>query len=1078
MSDAPKNINQKLTIDEVKDENWFLSKRFAQVLFGTIFILLGVVGFMNWGFFGNFIFFCFAYAFGVLSLAVLGLIILWGIYLIVGKYIKLHFTILDHTLFFIGLVLLFLFIGLLISTSEYIARGLMISTFVSGYNSIVSSISSGNFAIISLAASTKAGGGFLGYLFASLFISGMGLKESGAYLFSVLFIIAGVVLCLRKFFAYIYRCIHKSLIKKKAVQAIKRAQENQKQAQEGEDRLKQHSYPTAGPNPFKVTQYHGQIVSDKPASILDSSNEKKVTDDIKEQDHSFFGFGRKEQDSDTILTGSASTSPMLKSYTGADTVVISEDNLERKTVNDMLPHIPDNSVPSAFKESAEGDLDQTAGISPSKSSVISSNVLQKDNIQAYDEQSESLSSSATQDDSICNNSQKAATVQTPQVRTFKADVFEKSSNNNQSTNPSANICDINAGLCQPQLAKPSASNPTVPGNYGNQISSPKRNENDNNSAPVGKVFSSNVPSNDSNSISSSKPHVSNVSIGDNGNIIQPAKPNNVTDSRTSCISAQDDGVCRNNDKQEERPTANMTNQNSSMPGKVTDAPLFAKSDSFADVRSVQPTKKIKNYVLPSVNLLVKRQDIGKLEQNQKAAEEKIPIINTAFSKLKIPAEVESYTIGPSVTRFNIKREDGVRVSQIANDDVVDEMKIDLKGDMSVRIEAVVRGQDTSGIEVANVAPTMVSFYDCFTAVLKAGPDKLLIPLGEDISCDVVTVSLDDMPHLLISGTTGSGKSVFIHSIIMTLIMRNYPSELKLILIDPKQVEFSRYRDMPHLYCPIISNIVQAVASLKKLVDEMERRYSILSRYECSKIQEYNQKRETQPDLEILPFLVCIIDEFADLMGQDPKNVDALTQRLAQKARAAGIYLLISTQRPSVKCITGTIKANIPARIALSLPTSTDSRTILDEGGAETLIGRGDLLARIPVLKSTIRLQSAFVSNDEISAVVHYLKDQAEPVYNPAFLNFTHDDAGLGNGGGNDESSDRRPSGLDDELYSEIKEYVMANNVASTSNLQRHFSIGYGRAASILDALEEEGIIKTAAGNRKEVVKHTDEINPQ
>lgn len=503
--------------------------------------------------------------------------------------------------------------------------------------------------------------------------------------------------------------------------------------------------------------------------------------------------------------------------------------------------------------------------------------------------------------------------------------------------------------------------------------------------------------------------------------------------------------------------------------EAAEAAEKAKQDEENGIAAPTSSAPVR-YMQPSISLLVKRQDFGKFEQNQQAAEMKIPIINGVFSKLGIGASVDSYTIGPSVTRFNIKREPGVRVSQISNPDVESEIKVDLKGDMSVRIEAVVRGQDTSGVEIGNVAPTMVSFRDCYAAVMKNSTDKLLIPLGEDISSEVITTSLDDLPHLLIAGTTGSGKSVLVHSIIMTLMMRNYPDELKFILVDPKQVEFTRYQDEPHLFCPIITNVVHAVSMLKKLVNEMERRYSILSRYECSKIQEYNRLREKDPSLENLPMLVCVIDEFADMMGQNPRDVDALTQRLAQKARAAGIYLIISTQRPSVKTIPGTIKANIPARIALYLPSVVDSRTILDEGGAEALLGKGDLLARIPALKTMVRLQSPFVSNEEISAVVHYLKDKAKPNYFQSFLNFNSDEDGEEGGTGFGDGDIRRSSGSEDELYDEIKAWVIENNVASTSSLQRHFSIGYGRAASILDALEEEGVIRTVNGNRKEVVR--------
>jgi len=475
-----------------------------------------------------------------------------------------------------------------------------------------------------------------------------------------------------------------------------------------------------------------------------------------------------------------------------------------------------------------------------------------------------------------------------------------------------------------------------------------------------------------------------------------------------------------------------------------------------------------HYPLPSISLLKQFDDYSKLETNQRAAESKIEVINGVFTKLDVKARVRDFTIGPSVTRFNIERANGVKVSAITNLDVLSELQVDLKGDTSVRIEGVVQGETTSGIEIANPKPMMVCFRDCYGALL-GYKDKLSFPLGKNISNDIIIVSLDDMPHLLISGTTGSGKSVFVHSIIMSLIMRNYPDEVKFILVDPKQVEFSRYRDMPHLYCPIITNVTQAVAMLKKLCGEMERRYQLLSREECSKIQEYQQlRKEKKPELENLPSIVCIIDEFADMMGQDPKNVDSYTQRLAQKARAAGIYLIIATQRPSVKNITGTIKANIPARVALMLPTNTDSRTILDEGGAETLIGKGDLLAKIPSLKAVVRLQSAYVSNEEISNVVHYLKDQCKPDFDPNFISFTvNNDVSLGH---LDSDMLGRSAGFDDELYPMVKDYVIKNRVASTSALSRYFRVGYSRAASLLDALEQEGIVKTTRpGGPKEVI---------
>ncbi len=474
------------------------------------------------------------------------------------------------------------------------------------------------------------------------------------------------------------------------------------------------------------------------------------------------------------------------------------------------------------------------------------------------------------------------------------------------------------------------------------------------------------------------------------------------------------------------------------------------------------------YKFPSIDLLTNRNDFSKLEINRQVDEKKKDIINETFKTLGVGAYVAGYHIGPSVTRFDIQREPGVKISEITKEDVLNEMRQQLGGDLSVRIEGVVPGSTMSGLEIGNMAPMMVNFKDVFKEVCK-NPDPLTIALGKNISGEVKTISIDQLPHLLIAGTTGSGKSIFVHSIIMTLIMRNYPEDLKFILIDPKKVEFSFYNDMPHLFCPIVTSISQAVATLKKLVSEMERRFSIFSRLGVTKIQDYNKLQENNPNLEKIPSLICVIDEFADMMAQDPKNIEQYTQLIAQKSRASGIYLVISTQRPSVKVITGTIKANITARVALALPMGVDSRTIIDELGAETLLGKGDLLIRTQTqeFKSPTRLQSAYVSNEEIVKVTKFLKSECSPNYNKDFLAIRAEDDITGS---LDDINHVKIPGLEDELYEEVKEFVMDNKVASTSLLQRRFGIGYSRAASLLDALQEEGIIKSTVGGRKEVVK--------
>ena len=377
----------------------------------------------------------------------------------------------------------------------------------------------------------------------------------------------------------------------------------------------------------------------------------------------------------------------------------------------------------------------------------------------------------------------------------------------------------------------------------------------------------------------------------------------------------------------------------------------------------------KRYAFPPLSLLEDHMEFGKYEINNTTSFQKQERINQFFSDYKIDARVESFTVGPAVTRFNIRTSPGVRISTMASR--VEELQMYLRGDKSVRVETVVEGRDTSGIEVGNAEPMIVPFKSVFNK-LQQQQNPLTIALGTNIDGNTVTCNLDDLPHLLVAGTTGSGKSVFIHQVIMSLIMRNYPDQLRLILIDPKKVEFTKYQNIPHLFCRIVDDINQATAILNELVNEMERRYSLLSANQCVNLKEYRAKIENDKTLVDMPNLVCIIDEFADLISQDPDNVEYSVQRLAQKARACGIYLIIATQRPSVKVITGDIKANIPARVALSVSSQIDSRTIIDEIGAETLVGKGDLLARIPGHKSLIRCQSAFLNNNEISRVTNYL----------------------------------------------------------------------------------------------------------
>jgi len=499
-----------------------------------------------------------------------------------------------------------------------------------------------------------------------------------------------------------------------------------------------------------------------------------------------------------------------------------------------------------------------------------------------------------------------------------------------------------------------------------------------------------------------------------------------------------------------------------------------KNEPEEEKVQVPETSSNSHYILPGIDMLSEHIDDGKVEININESISRAKRINEVLKNFDVQAEVISYTIGPSVTRFDVKTNPGVRVGAIAK--LVNEFQVALNGDKSVRIEPVVQGKATSGIEVGNKEPTTVSFKDCFRAINDRQSDKLVVPLGQDVNHEVITISIDDLPHLLVAGTTGSGKSVFIHALIMTLIMRNYPDELRLIMIDPKKVEFSKYNNIPHLYCPIITDPVQATAALFKLINEMERRFTIMAREEVVNIKEYRNKAKDHPEKEVIPNIVVIIDEFADLISNNAKEVEPQIQRLAQKARAAGIYLIIATQRPSVNVITGDIKANIPARVALMVNSSIDSKTILDETGAETLIGRGDLLAHIPTSKALVRVQSAYVDNKEISRVTEYLKAQGKPVFNQEFLNLRveKDEDSLTDGSGNYQAARRHDKIREDPLYQEIKNFVIDTQTASSSSIMRNFGLGFGRAAAYLDTLEEDGVIKSVANGRKAVIVKREE----
>lgn len=475
----------------------------------------------------------------------------------------------------------------------------------------------------------------------------------------------------------------------------------------------------------------------------------------------------------------------------------------------------------------------------------------------------------------------------------------------------------------------------------------------------------------------------------------------------------------------------------------------------------------KKYVLPDDSLLKDYDNTQALEEIQRKALDIGYQLNKFFKEFGIKAHSENYNIGASVTCFHIHLEPGLKMASIEN--VLPNLSVALNGNSSVRFLKVIPGKNFSGIEVGNPISMTVAFKECYDYLMNMDPKckmKLLFPLGQDVFGNIKVAQLDKLPHLLVAGSTGSGKSVFVHSIILSMIMRTYPNEVKFMLIDPKKVEFAKYADMPHLFCPIITETDQAEVALNKMVVEMDRRFELFRKAQVVNFEQYNEYCKSHSSAEKFPLVVVIIDEFADLMSSASDGSAAVNVgRLAAKARASGIHLIVATQRPSTNVISGDIKNNIPARISLLVSSSTDSRVILDDMGAENLVGRGDLLAKIPGSKETLRCQSPFVSENEISAVLDYLKARAKPVYNPDFIALDAVPAA------DDYSGEAGAANIlervkNDPLYEKAKEIVADSRKASANFLSKAMNISYLKASNYLDAMDSEGYTKRYANGRR------------
>ena len=476
-------------------------------------------------------------------------------------------------------------------------------------------------------------------------------------------------------------------------------------------------------------------------------------------------------------------------------------------------------------------------------------------------------------------------------------------------------------------------------------------------------------------------------------------------------------------------------------------------------------KELLQYKLPTIDLFAP--DKPKNQSKEKnIVRQNIRILEETFASFNIKATVERAEIGPSVTKYEVKPAVGVRVNRISN--LADDLALALAA-KDVRIEAPIPGKSLVGIEVPNSEIATVSFRELWEQS-KTDPAKLLeIPLGKAVDGSARTFDLARMPHLLVAGSTGSGKSVAVNGIISSILMKARPDEVKFMMVDPKMVELSVYNDIPHLLIPVVTNPRKASRALQKVVDEMENRYELFSKVGARNIAGFNAKvaeYNTQSEMNQvpLPLIVVIVDELADLMMVASKEVEDAIIRLGQKARAAGIHMILATQRPSVDVISGLIKANVPSRVAFAVSSGTDSRTILDENGAEKLLGRGDMLFKPIDENHPIRLQGSFISDDDVERIVNFVKEQAEADYDDAFdpgeVSESDFDGGMG---GSDEG---------DPLFEEAKALVIETQKASASMIQRRLSVGFNRATRLMEDLEAAGVIGPAEGTKPRKVLQT------
>ena len=528
-----------------------------------------------------------------------------------------------------------------------------------------------------------------------------------------------------------------------------------------------------------------------------------------------------------------------------------------------------------------------------------------------------------------------------------------------------------------------------------------------------------------------------------------------------------DGV--NDDNEEIVPDFQEENETpfESVTPEATPSPLMAEENVEEPIEEEEPAEEgdklhrgqpkahpIKNYIYPPLDLLDYHEGSDDAEKNAASTQATIDNINLIFDQLHIGAKVVGSTVGPCVTRYDVQTNSDVSINTVAR--YVEDISIRLNG-VPIRFEKIVYGKATSGLEIPNAVRTNVGLRESIEK-LPTGPKCLrYIPFGKNITGELLSANLSDFPHMLVSGTTGSGKTIFMHSVILSLIMRNKPDELKIVLIDPKKVEMAYYEQIPHLLCPNISQSNKAYVAMKKLVDEMERRYNLFAANRVRDIKGFNEFAKTAI-LQPLPYMVVFIDEYADLV-EEVKDIKGPVVRIAQKARAAGIHLVIATQRPSVNVIDGVIKANVSVRVALMVASQVDSISIINQAGAETLLGNGDMIVDCSLISRSIkpRVQGCFVDVPEINRVCDFLRNHYPEQYDPEFMDLEeHNETPANNGDPDVGLIDKDMA--EEQLYELIKESIVDREYCSISYIQRTYGVGFPKAGRLFNKLIQDGYV--------------------